>query len=207
MRVLLLLVVGGCALGGGTTTVGIWKPKHVVDTSVEIAEPDRAPRTVEVARDYPERSFGGALVTMFNPGVLHVGGMPNATNLMAFSNNLEYLRGRGGFALGLRVGGDFNIGLHDLVLDVPVNLLAHAGDDNWSLYGGPGFTWMEHEHSVGSMVATTDTYTGFNVTAGGRVLLRESRAYRLSANVDVTRHWLSDGVSATSATAGLGAHF
>jgi hypothetical protein len=203
---LALLATGGCAIGAGTSTVGIWRPKRVVDTEVCIQEaPDHCTRTTEVARDIPERSFGGGLFSWFNPGYMHVSGAAVGADRFALDSHYEYLRGRGGIALGLRVGANIAFASDTYLFTMPVTLVGHWGYERFSLYGGPGYTPYANDRVTIGRVDMSTERRGFHVMAGGRVLLRAGRTNQLTASVDLFRQYL-DGLVATSVTAAFGIH-
>jgi hypothetical protein len=197
------LALAGCAIGAGTSTVGIWRPHRQVDTEVCIQDvPDRCTRTTEVARDLPARSFGGGVFSWFDPGYARVSGAPGGADRFAIDSHFEYLRGRGGYALGARVGANLALGWHSMLFTLPLTVVAHWGTPRYSLYGGPGFTpYAENQVKDGM----SSQMSGLHVMVGGRVLLRAGRHYQLTTNVDVFRQYL-DGVVATSATAALAVH-
>jgi len=206
MRALALVALSGCAVGAGTSTVGIWRPKRVVDTTVCIEDaPGHCAQTVEVARDLPERSFGGGLFSWFNPGYMRVDGAAVGANRFAMDSHYEYLRGRGGLGVGLRIGGNVAIGSDSMLYAFPVTLVGHWGFDRWSIYAGPGYTPYAGEKETMGPTTTTTSHTGFNLLAGGRVLLRAGRSNQLTLSTDVFRQYL-DGVTATSVTAAFGIH-
>lgn len=202
----LLVVLSGCAIGAGTSTVGIWRPKRVVDTDVCIEDqPGHCAQQVEVARDLPERSFGGGLFSWFDPGYMHLDGTANDPNRFALDSHYEYLRGRGGLGAGVRVGANIAIGSDSTLFAFPVTAVGHWGYERFSLYAGPGYTpYAEDKFSKGQMKTTSESH-GFHVLAGARVLLRAGRQYQVTASTDVFRQYL-EGVVATSVTAGFGIH-
>lgn len=208
MRLLaLVLVVGGCAIGAGTSTVGIWRPHRQVDTVVCIEDPPgRCAKTVQVARDIPARSFGGGVLAWFNPGYLRLRDSDGATrDRFALDSHYEYLRGRGGVALGVRIGANIGIGMPGSFFTLPVTLVGHWGFPRWSLYGGAGYTPYASDNTTVNDVATTTRRDGFHVMGGGRILLRAGRDTRMTASIDVFRQYL-DGTVATSATTAIGIH-
>lgn len=203
-HVLALVASSGCAIGAGTSTVGIWRPKRVVDTNVCIEDaPGHCARTVEVARDLPERSFGGGLLSWFNPGYMRVSGESGADRF-ALDSHYEYLRGRGGLGAGLRIGANIALGGGTALYTFPVTLVGHWGYERFSLYAGPGYTPYSTE-TTGMAGAPSTERQGFHVLAGGRVLLKEARLGKITFSTDVFRQYL-DGVVATSVTAGFGIH-
>lgn len=197
-----LLVLTGCTVGAGTSTVGIWRPKRVVDTEVCIQEqPGRCTRTTEVARDLPERSFGGGLFSWFNPGYMRVDGATRAPDRFALDSHYEYLRGRGGLGLGARIGANIALGSDAMLFTLPVTLVGHWGFERFSVYGGPGYT----PYATDRLGMASIERRGFHVMAGGRVLLKAGRQTQLTASVDTFRQYL-DGMVATSVTAAFGIH-
>jgi len=215
-RVIVLALLGGCALGAGTSTVGIWRPHRDVDTDVCVQEgSDSCTRTIEVARDLPERSFGGGLIAVLNPGYAHVSGaMGGTSHRFELDSHYEYLRGRGGVALGLRVGANLAFDLagapkksptSTMLTTLPVTAVAHWGTERFSVYGGAGYTPYATDEVTDGDTTTTRRISGFHVMAGSRAVLRTARSYRLSVAVEAFRQYL-DGMIATSATAGVGLH-
>jgi hypothetical protein len=213
---IVLALLGGCALGAGTSTVGIWRPHRAVDTDVCVQDgSDACTRTIEVARDLPERSFGGGLVAVFDPGYAYVtGAMGGTHNRFALDSHYEYLRGRGGVALGLRIGANLALDLagapkksptSTVLTTVPVTAVAHWGTERFSVYGGAGYTPYATDEVTDGDTSTTRRVSGFHVMAGTRAVLRTARSYRLSVALEVFRQYL-DGMIATSATAGAGLH-
>ena len=202
MKTLALVALAGCTVGAGTSTVGIWRPKRVVDTEVCIQEtPDRCTRTTEIARDLPARSFGGGLFSWFNPGYMHLDGTTRGADRVALDSHYEYLRGRAGFAVGVRLAANIAFGSDSLMFSYPITAVAHWGFERFSLYGGPGYT----PYARDKYKSMTTESSGFHVLAGGRVLLRAGRHYQLTTSFDVFRQYLGD-VTATSVTAAFCIH-
>lgn len=202
--VLALIATGGCALGVGTSNVGIWRPQRVVDTNVCIRDPAGGCKIVrQVADDMPARSFGGGLIAWTNPGYAHVSGVAGGSDRFALDSHIEYLRGRSGLAAGVRVGANLGVAAHALLLTVPVTAVAYWGYPRFSLYGGAGYTpYAVNQAKLGD--ATVSRHLrGFHVMAGGRVVLRNAPSYRINAGVDVFRQYLG-GPIATSVTGAIG---
>lgn len=200
-----LLLASGCAIGAGTSTVGIWRPKRVVDTEVCVQERGTTgcSRTTEVARDMPARSFGGGLVAWFNPGYMHLGGDAGSRDLFVADSHYEYLRGRGGFALGGRLGANIAFGADkQMMFTMPVTAVGHWGFERFSLYGGAGYT----PYALYKVEDASTTLHGFHVMAGARYVVQPRRSTRLTSSVDVFQYFL-EGVVATSATTAIGLHF
>ncbi len=200
----------GCVMGVGTSTVGIWRPKRVVDTDVCIRNAGGGCKTIrQVAHDVPARSFGGGLIAWANPGYAHVSGVAGGADRLALDNHIEYLRGRSGLAGGVRVGANLATtlgGRHGLLLTVPVTAVVHWGYPRFSLYGGAGYTPYAVNRADAANGTTTSTQLrGFNFMAGGRVVLRTAHSYRLSVSVDVFRQYLGGPID-TSVTGAFGVH-
>lgn len=210
---ILALVTSGCAVGGGTTTVGIWRPHRVVDTDVCIQE-TQAPgqgantctKTVQVARDIPERSFGGGVFAWFNPGYLVVTDDGEVGHRFAIDNHVEYLRGRGGRALGVRVGGNLAVGGDHFMFAVPVTVVGHWGQPRYSFYGGLGYTPYAFDQTTVNEVTTTRYLHGFNAMAGVRTLIKPGRSIQMTGALEIFQYIYFGDVTATSATASIGLH-
>lgn len=201
------LACAGCAISGGTATVGIWRPQRVVDTQVCIeSSPGVCAKTLEVGREVPARSFAGGMFAWFNPGYAFVSGS-DARHRFVLNSQFDYLRGRGGFALGGRLGGNVAFGLNNLLFTVPVSVLGYWGYPWASVYAGGGYTPYANES--GSKDGETRMSTrlhGPHLLAGTRILLRTGRAFRMSTSAEVARQYLGD-LTITSSTMNFGLHF
>jgi hypothetical protein len=204
--VLFALCLGGCAIGAGTSTVGIWRPQRVVDAQVCVRKQGTGcERIVDVGRDMPARSFGGGLFSWFNPGYLVMTSDGQAKHMFVMDSHYEYLRGRGGLALGGRIGANIAIGSQETSLfTLPLTAVGYWGYPRYSLYGGPGYTPYAVQKTGTDM--STNLH-GFHVMGGGRALLNSTRSVRMTANIDVFHHRMLQGVTATSATFAIGLHF
>lgn len=198
------LAVSGCAIGAGTSTVGIWRPQRVVDTQVCVQEkPGTCTRSVEVARDIPARSFGGGVFAWFNPGYLRLGGDAGSRSMFVADSHYEYLRGRGGVAVGGRIGANMALGSDRSLLTVPVTVVGHWGYPRVSVYAGVGYTPYARLRMDGDPATTL---RGFHMLAGARALLRANRSSRMTTSIDLFQYFLQ-GVVATSATTAICLHF
>ncbi len=210
MRLVLVVLAGlagGCVIGTETAMVGVWRPQRKVDTEVCIEEaPGRCTRTVQVARDLPARSFGGGTLGLFAPGYVHVANAAASRHRFALDTHYEYLRGRGPFALGVRVGGNLAIGSDAQAFTLPVTLVGHWGGPRLSFYAGAGFTPVGREWATVNDVRTSTNLYGLNVLGGARALLRPGRTNQLTTSLVLTHQALGD-VSLTSVTAALGIDF
>ena len=207
--VALVALVGGCTIGGGTTTVGIWRPKRTIDTTVCIQhEPDKCDRVVEVTRDHPARTFGGGMLSWANPGYARITGNGSAQSAFALNNYVEYLRGRGGLGLGLRVGANIAVIGDQLLYSFPLTVVGHLGWERLSFYGGLGYTPVarvteqpENEMDAATTVLSTH---GPNALVGSRFILRPG-SIGITVSFEVMHQMMFD-LDATSATASLGLH-
>lgn len=192
------LAGAGCAMSGGTATVGIWRPQRVVDTQVCIeSSPGVCGKTLEVGRDVPARSFAGGMFGWFNPGYAFVSGS-DVRHRFVLNSQFDYLRGRGSFALGGRLGGNVAFGRTNLLFTVPVSMLGYWGNPAASVYAGGGYTPYASEEGM--------RLHGPHLLAGTRILLRTGRAFRMSTSAEVSRQYLGD-LTVTSSTMNIGLHF
>lgn len=201
------LVCAGCALSGGTATVGIWRPQRVVDTQVCIeSSPGVCAKTLEVGRDVPKRSFAGGMFAWFNPGYAFVSGS-DAQHRFVLNSQFDYLRGRGGFALGGRLGGNIALGRKHLMFTVPVSMLGYWGYPWASVYAGGGYTpYASEKASSDGETAMTSRLHGPHLLAGTRILLRTGRAFRMSVSAEVAWQYFGE-LTVTSSTMNVGLHF
>ena len=112
--------LGGCSFGFGSAYVGQWKAQRQVDFEACLREPagpsasgptsdgtdsaackDRK----EVVTELPARRFWAVLLPMLQLGVSTVSFGEDSFTRLRFQPNLEYLRGRGRWAYGVRAGG------------------------------------------------------------------------------------------------------
>lgn len=204
---MIALAGAGCAMSGGTATVGMWRPQRVVDTQVCIeSSPGVCAKTLEVGRDVPARSFAGGMFAWFNPGYAFVSGS-DARHRFVLNSQIDYLRGRGGFALGGRVGGNLAFGGNNLLFTVPVSVLGYWGYPWASVYAGGGYTpYATEAYSDDGKTRMSTRSHGPHLIAGTRIVLRTGRAFRLSTSVEVARQYLGD-LTITSSTMNIGLHF
>jgi hypothetical protein len=189
----------GCAISGGTANVGIWRPQRVVDTTVCIEEsPGVCAKTVDVGRDVPARRFAGGMFAWFNPGYMHVRGS-DAPHRFALSSHYDYLRGRGAFAIGGRVGADVAFGAERLMFTFPTSVVGYWGLPRISFYAGAGYTYATGEPMQASP-------HGIHVLAGSRIVMRKNRSSRVSLSLETYRTYFRE-LTATSVTSNIGVHF
>ena len=208
------LVLGtqaGCAVSAGTVNVGVWRAKREIDTKVCLeAASGGCAKTLEVGRDSPTRSFGGGMLSLFNPGYLRARRSDGTvTQGVAFSSSLEYLRGRGGFALGGRLGANLGSNFASQgrtnFFSMPFSVLGYWGYPLWSIYAGGGYTAYASAKTTMGDTSRTETLRGFHFVGGARVVLRSARSYRLSTSAELQQQYLGD-TGLMTITGNLGLH-
>jgi len=192
-----LATQGGCAVSAGSVNVGQWRPKRQVDTSVCFEAPSGGcKRTLEIGRDSPTRSFGGAMFSWFNPGYLRLSRAGAVSQGAAFNSSLEYLRGRGGFALGGRLGANLGSNFASQgrknFVSVPLSALAYWGYPLWSIYAGGGYTAYASAKTTVGDSSSTETLRGFHLLGGARFVLKDARNFRLSTSAELEQQYLGD---------------
>jgi len=207
---LALVSQGGCAVSAGSVNVGQWRPYRQVDTSVCVeAAPGVCQKTLEVGRDSPTRSFGGAMVSWFNPGYLRVSRAGQVTQGAAFNSSVEYLRGRGGFALGGRLGANLASNFASQgrknFFSIPLSGLVYWGYPLWNIYAGGGYTAYASAKTTTGDTASTETLHGLHLLGGARVVLKNARNYRVSTSAELEQQYLGDTAMMTI-TGNVGVH-
>ena len=207
---MVLLATAGCSVSAGSVNVGIWRPSRQVDTVVCV---DRTGggclRKLEVGRDVPARSFGGGMFSLASPGYFHSARNAAPTDALALKNSFEYLRGRGGFALGGRIAAnvalDFGKDERHTFFWLPVSVLGYWGYPAFDVYGGAGYTPYANIKTTRNDVSQLERRHGFQLLAGARFVLNNQRNFRISAGAELERQFFS-GDSWTSVTGNLGLH-
>jgi hypothetical protein len=165
-------------------------------------------KTLAVARDIPARSFAGGMVSFASPGYFRARSGDTTVHALALNNSFDYLRGRGGFALGARVGAnaatDFGRERHTF-FSLPLSLLGYWGYPAFDLYAGGGYTPYASVKTRRDDTASRRTRQGFQLLVGARVVLRSARNFRISAGLEGQQQFLNDA-SWTSVTGNLGLH-
>lgn len=150
----ILALASGCTLGGSSSMVGRWRARRIIDSTacVQNQSADRCEKLISIGRDVPERSFSSLALTFPATGYMQQRGPDGYVGHgVALNGYLEYLRGRGGFAIGGRIGADLANGFNDrLLVLMPISVVAHAGGLWGSVYAGAGY----------SPVALTQQYVG-----------------------------------------------
>ena len=191
-----LACTAGCAITSNTMLVGSERARRDVDTIVCVeVSPGVCARTALVGRQTPDRSFGGGGVVV-PIGYAHVRGSTEPHQLLG-GVHAEYLRGRGGLAIGARAGVNGITGDHDRLWSLPVTLLGYWGVPGFSVFGGGGYT---------PYARATGTYHGPNVLAGTRWVLMSSKGgERVTTSFELSYSALGE-LSITGATISFGLH-
>ena len=151
---ILALFASGCAMGGSSSVVGRWRARRIVDSTACVqlqARGDGCAKHITIGRDIPARRFSGMLISWANPGYMQQRGNGSVGHGLAVDSYLEYYRGRGRYALAMRVGGNLASGFDDrLYLTVPVSVVGHVGGLWGSVYLGAGY----------APIASATQYTG-----------------------------------------------
>lgn len=112
-----LVTASGCGFGFGSSFVGEWRGKRQVDFEACLREPAGPSATAatpeaaackdrkEVVTDLPPRRFWGVLLPMLQLGASSVSFRDRQDSLeIRFQPSIEFLRGKGRWAYGLRTG-------------------------------------------------------------------------------------------------------
>lgn len=167
---LVCLCLPSCALGAGSSFVGQWRERDVVDFHVCVedrengCEPSHAPVRVHV----PKRSFWG--VTMRMPvGVAWTSMSGDDTSVMAAGLSVEFLRGSGRFAYGVRGGLMQRGNAFPETSSVSVMATGYMGmSKRFSVYGGLGYLPISYL-TIGDEYP--DTLSRYRAHVGGRGLV------------------------------------
>lgn len=201
------LASSGCAIGAGASNVGQYRARRVIDSTVCIqAAGDGCSRSVEVGRDVPARSFGGGIAGLWSTGYLQRRKGSAVGHGIVTENYYEYFRGRGGFALGGRIGIDVARGFESrwLVL-APLTLLAHAGWQWGSLYAGAGYSPLAMEKTTAEPQRSTYHADSAHALLGTRLVLREASYRFVTVNPELRYH-VFGGSALIGFTANFGYH-
>ena len=216
MRALVLAVlVSGCAIGGSSSVVGRWKARRIIDSTACVQS--QAPgggceKVIAIGRDIPARRFSGALFAWTSPGYMQMrSSNGDVGHGLAIHNYFEYYRGRGGYALGARLGGNIATGFGDrLLFTMPVSVVGHVGGLWGSVYAGAGYAPIAftQQYTDDDMNPTEpadyhhDSVHGF---IGTRFWLTRKLERGLTLSPEVRVETLADSIL-TSFTFNIGAH-
>ena len=143
MRLLLsivLLSLGGCAFGFGSSYVGQWRERDQVDYEICVEDQNgncTAEKTITTHR--PARRYWGFQMLFPSLGLAQGRFGDKDDTAVRFEPGFEYLRGRGDLAFGLRVSEVWD-GASAYWFSSPMaTAMGHLGlSDRFSAYGGLG---------------------------------------------------------------------
>jgi hypothetical protein len=211
-----LALVSGCTVGGSSSVVGRWRARRIVDSTACVE--NNAPgggcdKVIAIGRDIPARRFTSLTFTFPATGYMQQRGGGKVEHGLVLASYFEYLRGRGGFALGARLGAHVGNGFGDkLYFMMPISVLAHAGGMWGSVYAGVGYSPVAAEQQyVGSgddrmVLPGVFHHDSVHAFAGTRFWLRRTLERGLSANPEL-RIERFGGATLTSLTGNIGLHF
>ncbi|CAN5270774.1 hypothetical protein BH11MYX1_BH11MYX1_03640 [soil metagenome] len=205
MKWLYSLLLTGCAVGAGGSTIGEWRAKRVVESTACLeTSPGVCGKTIEIGSEQPARSFGGGIVAFAVPGYAY--GRTHGVSESAFvlDGSYEYMRGRGPFAIGARVGLTLLEGQHHSWIVMPVTALGYWGGAWGSLFAGVGYAPLAKVSALG--VDSTYAHDGIEALVGTRIILRETLGVSISFSPEL-RYQLVGDSTLISALASLGLHF
>lgn len=201
----LLVAISGCAVGAGGSAVGVYRAKRVVDTTACIeSSPGVCAKTIDIGTDQPARSFGGGIFTFSAPGYARISGNGMAENAFVLDGSYEYLRGRGGFAVGGRVGLTLLDGAQHSWLTLPVTAMGYYGGRWGSLYAGAGYAPLVAVSAAN--MPTVNEHDGVEGLFGTRIYLSNSLGRFMSVSPEV-RYQRAGGASILSSVVSLCVHF
>jgi hypothetical protein len=215
-RALVLFALSGCAVGGSSSMVGRWKARRIVDSTACLQS--QAPgakagcqKEITIGRDLPARRFQSLMFMFFAPGYIQQRDGDKVGHAFAIDSHFEYLRGKGGFAWGVRLGADIASGFEDhLYFMMPVSAVAHVGGLWGSVYAGAGYSPIAlSQHYDGDMKTPSEvSYYADSVHAfvGTRFWLRRDLERGLSFDPEFKVQRF-DGTMLLSVTGNIGLHF
>lgn len=132
-----LLLTCGCSMGFGSAYVGQWRPRQEVVFKACLE--DAAGRCIEekeIVRHVPARRFSGVILPYASMGASFVTHEGRTTPRFRIEPSFEYLRGRGPFAWGIRIGGVFDV---NAATSVPAMFALHYSlGEHLGVYGALG---------------------------------------------------------------------
>lgn len=205
MKWLCSIVFTGCAVGAGGSTVGEWRAKRVVESTVCIeTSPGVCAKTIEIGSEQPPRSFGGGIFTFAAPGYAHAQTHGMSESAFVLDGSYEYLRGRGPFAIGARVGLTLVDGQQHTWIVMPVTAMGYWGGAWGSLFAGVGYAPLAKVSAIGS--DSTYEHDGVEALVGTRIILRDTLGRSISFSPEL-RYQLVGDSTLVSAVGSLGLHF
>jgi hypothetical protein len=218
MKFLPLIFATGCMVGGSTSMVGRYGARRIVDSTACLQS--QAPgggcqKVVTIGREVPPRKFDSLSFTFVSSGYMQQRGGDDVGHGLALSSHFEYVRGRGGFAIGGRIGGNVASGFSNdtgrkLYFLVPVSVVAHLGDYWGSIYAGAGYSPValeqQYVHGTEMVLPAEYHYNSVHAFVGTRFWLKRTleRGFSFSPELRVDRFGDS---TLFSMTGNIGIHF
>jgi hypothetical protein len=211
----LVALISGCSFGASSSVVGRWRGGRVVDSTACVK--NNAPgggcdKLITIGRDLPDRKFTTMTLTFGALGYAQQRGDDDGVGHgFTINSHLEYLYGRGGLAIGGRVGGNVATGFGERMFFVmPVSVVAHLGGAAGSLYVGAGYSPVASEQEATTMgevegFRTTYHHDSFHAFAGTRFWILRNLERGLTFNPEL-RVETFGGSLLYSATANIGVH-
>jgi hypothetical protein len=205
MKGLCCLLISGCAVGAGGSTIGEWRAKRVVESTACLeTTPGVCDKTVVIGSDQPPRSFGGGIVAFSVPGYAYARTPGGSESAFALDGSYEYMRGRGPFAIGARVGVTLLLGQRHDWLVVPVTAMGYWGGAWGSVFAGLGYAPLAKVRSNG--VDSMYAHDGVEALVGTRIILRETLGRLISLSPELRYQRVADS-TLLSVFGSLGLHF
>jgi hypothetical protein len=209
------LLASGCAFGGSSSVVGRWRARRIVDSTACVQS--QAPgggceKLITIGRDLPARRFSSLSLVFPATGYMQARDGGKVGHGVVLNSYFEYVRGRGGFALGARVGAEVGDGFGSrLFFLTPVSVVAHAGGLWGSVYAGAGYSPVttEQQYTGDKAMPTlpaTWHHNSVHVFAGTRFWLRRTLERGLSFNPELRLETFGTS-TLVSLTANIGIHF
>lgn len=138
----LALAATGCSFGAGSTYVGEWRARKVVDYQVCVEDAlGRCTETREVVTEHAARRFWGVHMNVFALGPSVTSDERGSASSFRGESSIEYLRGRGRVAWGLRASFLFDAAEDRTLVSTPFTGLGHLSiSERLSVYGGLGLS-------------------------------------------------------------------
>ena len=219
-RVLVLVLLAGCTVGGSSSMVGRYRGQRVIDSTACVQ--NNAPgggceKLISIGREIPPRKFTTMSFTFGAAGYMQQRGREQDADYVGHSVNilghLEYLYGRGRWAIGGRLGADFANGADDRVFFLmPISVVAHLGDLWGSVYIGGGYSPVALEQQYvgeGEMKTTLPAefhHNSVHALAGTRFWIKRTLERGLSFNPELRVATFGDSML-YSMTGNIGLHF
>lgn len=199
--VAVLFVLTGCRLSAGHSFIGAWRAHDVPELEACLVdEIGTCKEHKSLATHVPERAYSGMVMDFFSLGVGLASYDGESTTHFRTDATIEYLRGRGAFAVGLRSG--VVVETHGIIA-VPVTGLVHYGlGDHVALVGGLGY--------IGGQLDDELSFLGGQAIAGVQYALTRSRTWNYGAlSVEADSTWLafSHLYRSTGITGNFGIYF